>query len=272
MRGLRSAGIAALLLRARLSFWCDYPPYGSHDPTIAVCIVWAAGTHWKTSRIHGISVDMLSCHDLPRRMLLRWFVQLLSILSCLACIAVIQQCTGIADCHILSSPTARGLPTLESLDEHDRLVLLAEPKHVHWQTTSRSYSSVVMTGSVWYRVIFQQQRKKGPKRTQPCLTLLRMSNGSDELHCTTLLLTCHCGITQSCSVVYICNRSLGEPWRFNINEGFFLLTRSHDLLSSLKANANDIMLLSALLQILSNGEDNVYCWPFSSEAKRSVSF
>ncbi len=38
MRGLRSAGIAARL-RARLSFVCDYPPYGSHDPTIAVCIV-----------------------------------------------------------------------------------------------------------------------------------------------------------------------------------------------------------------------------------------
>ena len=39
MHGLRSAGIAALLLRVRLSFLCDYPPYGSHDPTIAVCIV-----------------------------------------------------------------------------------------------------------------------------------------------------------------------------------------------------------------------------------------
>ena len=59
-------------------------------------------------------------------------------LSCLAYIAVIQQCTGIAHCHILSSLTARGLPTLESLDEHERLALLAEPKCVNWQTTSRS--------------------------------------------------------------------------------------------------------------------------------------
>ena len=39
MRGIRSAGIAALLLRARLSFLCDHPPYGSHTPTIAVCII-----------------------------------------------------------------------------------------------------------------------------------------------------------------------------------------------------------------------------------------
>ena len=38
MRGIRSAGIAALLLRARLSFLRDYPPYGSHDQTIAVYI------------------------------------------------------------------------------------------------------------------------------------------------------------------------------------------------------------------------------------------
>ena len=59
MRGLRSAEIAALLLRARLSFLCEYPPYGSHDPTIAVCIVLAAGTHWKTSTTHGISVGHL---------------------------------------------------------------------------------------------------------------------------------------------------------------------------------------------------------------------
>ena len=79
------------------------------------------------------ALDIFSCHDLPRirRMLLRLFVELLIILSCLAYIAVIHQCTGIADCHPLSSPTARGLPTLESLDEHDRLALLAEPKCVN---------------------------------------------------------------------------------------------------------------------------------------------
>ena len=79
-------------------------------------------------------------------MLLRWFVELLIILSCLAYIAVIcmtaiywcHQCTGIADCQLLSSPTARGLPTLESLDEHERLALLAEQKYVNWQTTSCS--------------------------------------------------------------------------------------------------------------------------------------
>ena len=70
-------------------------------------------------------------------MLLRWFVELLSILSCLAYIAVIQQCTGIADSHLLTSPTARGLPTFESLDEHERLALLAAPKCVNWQTTPR---------------------------------------------------------------------------------------------------------------------------------------
>ena len=35
---------------------CDYPPNGGHDPTIAVCIVRAAGTLWKTSTIHGTSV------------------------------------------------------------------------------------------------------------------------------------------------------------------------------------------------------------------------
>ena len=69
-------------------------------------------------------------------MLLRWFVELLGILSCLAYIAVILQCTGIADCR--SSPIYLGLPKLESLDEHERLALLAEPKYVNWQTTSRS--------------------------------------------------------------------------------------------------------------------------------------
>ena len=71
-------------------------------------------------------------------MLLRLFVELLIILSCLAYIAVIHQCTGIADCQLLSSPTARGLPTLESLDEHERMALLAEQKYVNWQTTSCS--------------------------------------------------------------------------------------------------------------------------------------
>ena len=82
------------------------------------------------------ALEIFSCHDLPRirRMLLGWFVELLSILSCPAYIAVIQQCTGIADCHLL----ARDLPTLESLDEHERLALLVEPKCVNWQTTSRS--------------------------------------------------------------------------------------------------------------------------------------
>ena len=71
-------------------------------------------------------------------MLLRWFVELLSILSCPEYIAVIQQCTGIAESHLLSSPTVRGLPTLESLDEHERLALLAEAKCVNCQTRSRS--------------------------------------------------------------------------------------------------------------------------------------
>ena len=69
--------------------------------------------------------------------LIRWFVELLSIPSCLAYIAVMQQCTGIAYCHLLSSPTARSLPTLESSDEHERLALFSEPKYVNWQTTSR---------------------------------------------------------------------------------------------------------------------------------------
>ena len=91
----------------------------------------------------------------------------MSILSCLAYIAVIQQCTGIADCHILSSPTARSLPTLEPLDERDRLALLAEPKYVNWQTTSRSLSSMVTTCSVCVScaMIFQHQRKERSERS-----------------------------------------------------------------------------------------------------------
>ena len=79
------------------------------------------------------ALDICSFHDVPRiqRMLLRWSVELLSILSCLEYIAVIQQCTGIIDCHILSSSTAQSLPTLESLDKHERLALLAEPNYVN---------------------------------------------------------------------------------------------------------------------------------------------
>ena len=120
MRGLRSAGIAALLLRARLSFCV----------TILHTIVMIQPSQSalseqrvRTGRLAQHmepALDIFSCHDLPRirRVLLRWFVELFSILSCLAYIAVKQQCTGIADCHLLSSPTVRGLPTLESLDEH----------------------------------------------------------------------------------------------------------------------------------------------------------
>ncbi len=36
-------------------------------------------------------------------------------------------------------------------------------------------------------------------------------------HWTTPYRSCHCGRTQSCSVVYVDNRSLREPWRFNVN-------------------------------------------------------
>ena len=130
MRGLRSAGIAALIL------------------TQEGVMTQPSQSALSEQRVHTgrlaqymeSALDICSCHDLPRirRMLLRWFVELLSILSCLAYVAVIQQCTGIVDCHLLSSPTARGLSTLESLDEHERLGLLAEPKCVNWQTTSRS--------------------------------------------------------------------------------------------------------------------------------------
>ena len=62
MRGLRSAGNAVLLLRARLSFW-KRPQYGRHDTTIAVCIVWAAGTYWKLVQASAFVLDMLSCHE-----------------------------------------------------------------------------------------------------------------------------------------------------------------------------------------------------------------
>ena len=111
MRGLRSAEIAALLLRARLSFVCDYPLHCSHDPSQSALSEQRVHTG-RLAQYMESALEIFSCHDLPRirRMLLMWFVELLSILSCLAYIAVIQQCTDIADCHILSSPTARVCP------------------------------------------------------------------------------------------------------------------------------------------------------------------
>ena len=90
-------------------------------------------------------------------------------------------------------------------------------------------------------VIFNSKEKKGPKRTQSCLTLLRMLNGSKELPlnysipCMTVwkdsvMLCCLCWQPISGRIVKVqcqCER-------------FSLLARSNDSVSSLKAKENDI--------------------------------
>ena len=78
------------------------------------------------------ALDIFSCHDLPRirRMLLRWFLELLSILSCLAYVVYISLL--YSSVLALQTPIVCLHRQLESLDEHDRLALLAKPKYVNW--------------------------------------------------------------------------------------------------------------------------------------------
>ena len=76
-------------------------------------------------------------------------------------LAVVQQCAGhagIVDCHILSSPDSSGFVHTRARVEaafpiilpisvsNVRLVLMAEPRYVNWQTNSSSYLTMVMTG------------------------------------------------------------------------------------------------------------------------------
>ena len=65
MRGLRSAGIAAVLLRARLSFLCDYPPNGSHSQQSQSALSEQRVHTGRLARYMESALDIFSCHDVP---------------------------------------------------------------------------------------------------------------------------------------------------------------------------------------------------------------
>ena len=94
--------------------------------------------------------------------------------------------------------------------------------------------------AVW-RAFSNSREKKDPKRTQPCLTLLRMWNGSDELplNYTIPIMPLWKDSVMLCSLCWqpISGRILKVQCQ---SERVSLLARSNDLVSSLKAKENDI--------------------------------